>query len=208
MLYFYPKKLVDPHDIEIQRQVCKGAIVSKPFILITFLYAYARRKLWKMWRRIECNNFGRVTYCDTDSLAVVQNVDITTMLSEHIGLQMGQLEVLINNANMVVVHPKVYAMRNNEIERIRAKGMDRRGQLFILSDTVNNMKLINGLKQEGWTHARNAYNSLSKKSTHKNFSYDVILKVFKGMIAVSVYWYFKRYKDVIHKVYSVKVLKR
>ena len=212
VLFFYPKKLTDPQEIKVQREVCKGAVGSKPIILTMFIYAYARAKLWRMWRHVEDNDWGTVVYCDTDSLAVAAGrtaegkvINISSKLREYIGTQMGDLDVVMRDASMVVVSPKVYAMRDKAgVERVRAKGMRRKGTFYLVEP--GGAKLIREMRNMTWVDMRRAYHNHDGIET-VDLSYDTLVKVLGGYSLMSVYWYFTRDKGVVHKRYSMRVIK-
>ena len=205
MLFFYPKK-VAPQDMSMQRQICRGAVGSKPVILTMFIYAYARAKLWRMWKHVESSNVGTVVYCDTDSLAVAASslgdkrlVNVGLRLREFTGNAMGDLEVVVHNADMVVVSPKVYAMRTRDrVERVRVKGVSRKSRLYLLEPGSEMHKSCRD-------SARQLHKGL-EDVPQVELCYDTVEKVLRGYALVSAYWYFAKAKGVVHKRYSVRVV--
>jgi hypothetical protein len=212
ILYFIPKKLEGNHNIKMQSQICKGAMSSKPIILTMFIYAYSRAKLWRTWRHIENNKLGTVTYCDTDSLAVVARcvdrnryINITASLKEYIGSEMGQLEVVMTNARMSVISPKVYAMRDRSgMERVRVRNVSARDVLYLLPP--GSEREIATLRDGGWYQARSLHLSPYEK-LRVSLCYDNISSLLKGNTILVVHWYFTRVDGQVQKRYTTMVLR-
>jgi hypothetical protein len=220
LLYFLPKKLTNEHDIEMQHQICKGAMSSKPVILTMFIYAYARRKLWSMWRRIEINNWGIVIYCDTDSLAVVSSkynnkiVNVSSRLKEHVGNKMGDLEVVMRNGDMAIISPKVYAMRTshnvqgdrlNEIqERVRVRSVNKRDVLYLIDP--NTEWMIKDIRAMGWIKARELHEN-PMENFRVPLCYDTILELLNGKNIMVAHWYYVRVEERLQKRYTIMILR-
>lgn len=219
ILFFYPRKLKDAHDLEIQREICKGAIGSKPVLLTMFIYAYARAKLWRMWKLIEDNGYGKVVYCDTDSLLVVpsispsssKRINLSSRLKEYIGNGMGQLEIVLYDADASVVKPKVYAMRGkrpgllNYEDRVRARGFKPSDQVVVLPDTQETKDTIAILRRSGWRGKRSKYMKLIDNRC-STLSYEHIGQLLDNHVIVSISWYMDRREDSVTKQYVVRVL--
>lgn len=213
MMYFYPKKLTKPEDIDAQREICKGAMGSKPVLLTMFIYAYARAKLWRMWKHIEGTGIGQVVYTDTDSLAVVANhisngklVNVSLRLKEHMGSSMGQLEIVFKNADMVVALPKVYAMRSkSKRERIRIKGVDAKGEILVLPKDHKTATMLQSLKNSQWIGIRDKYNELLNSGT-SGANYEAVASLLNGYVIVAVCWYFIKESNKVNKQYAIRII--
>jgi hypothetical protein len=211
LLYFMPKKLIDPKDISAQRSICKSAMGSKPIILTMFIYSYARCRLWEMWRHVENNNIGTVIYCDTDSLAIAANrrrdgklINVSLELKGYVGNDMGDLEIVMRNCNMIIASPKVYAMKDSAgIERVRAKGINKKSMLYKIGS--DSSWIISAIKDGGWDKARQLYSQPIEK-LRTTLSYESLSSLLRGYRILSVYWWYSRTDNMMKKKYGMKVL--
>jgi hypothetical protein len=126
---FKPIKLSgrDKNLVRLQNEVCKSALVHKPGILTWFVLSYARYELLRVWKIVENLEFDcRMVYCDTDSL-IFTNSDFAKFKLECLGLfgkELGQWEVEYEHAEIYVVRPKFYALKDpNGKEKVRIKGV-------------------------------------------------------------------------------------
>jgi DNA polymerase type B, organellar and viral len=215
MVFFYPKKLSNENDVKIQRQECSNAFGSKPAILTMFIYAYARAKLWRMWKHIEDNNLGKVVYCDTDSLMIVKHCDLFQHLKRFIGQSVGMLEIQRDNNSAVVISAKVYAMRGTNIEdRVRCKTISHKASCLNFStlEEVKELKLrldselLSGSVSSKWSNVREMLRFLQSKQV-TSVTYEKLLGVLHGEIMVAVYWNFEKKLDSLSKRYVTKTIK-
>lgn len=155
------------------------------------------------------SNIGIVVYCDTDSLSVAARVseggayvDVAATLSEYIGTSFGKLKPEIVDADMIVIQPKLYAMRNNQEEKVRAKGMDKKGKLQLVHrlDTGK----IKMLRELNWDGVRKLNETLTDSDTVQ-LTYATIRHLLLDYVLVSSFWYYEKTTGAPMKKYRIRI---
>jgi hypothetical protein len=231
MVFYSPLHMENVEDAAQQRRACKDGLSSKPVILTMFIYAYARAKLWRTWRRIENCKLGRIIYCDTDSLLVVKYADIINALSDIIGTETGELLVELDNAESVIIKAKMYALRVNNTSsnitsttdtsqllatRIRCKGISDKSICLIYDNQNDAMEIVNYTnmhvdniqpRDSQWHRSRCLYDYYNSQNQDENrMTYDMMLRILRGGVMINISWYFSRDGSIITKKYVVSMI--
>lgn len=197
ILELKPKKLTKSNEIEMQIKLLKECVSSRPTILTTYIYSYARYKLLDKWMEIESLG-GKVIYCDTDSL-IFNGVDINKITE--IGDGLGKWGVEYSNCDAVIYRPKVYALKKGSQEKVRIAGVNKKAYTFTVDKEVYKLYKT---ACEGYTN-EDLWNKITKHVKHYP-CYDDIYQLLRGKVIVVFDWSFYKLYVGIKKRYNIKLI--
>jgi hypothetical protein len=204
MCMFRPIKLKDKQLIEMQKELCSQAIVTRPSILTMFIYAYARQKLLNGWRTVEQDKKCKVIYCDTDSLVFTNSEYGKKILYENnmIGSNLGDWEIEKEDAECYIINPKTYAIKGNQEEyhnaKIRIKGVAN----FAYCSFEKEIEF----ESEHFKTMGDAYRALKRSNKCVGPSFNHVKGLYENKFLYIHYWHFQKNFDSVKKVYQVKTL--
>jgi hypothetical protein len=233
LAYFYPIKLTDPVDVQVQKNIAAKGLLNKPILLNFFVYGYARSMMYTSYVYIEDNKLGRVVYMDTDSFGIKKtdkdNLVWHLTANNYIGSNPGQLEVERDNCKGVFVRSKMYALKGGTgpkvvdgVDKLKLKGI-KRGSVCIVVDSfkeaedIKNMLYIPGdvlSKDFKWYNNKALY-ELEMKSKKIDpdalpYTYENLVDVLRGKVLLNIDWRINKSKDKqgITKTYITKIFKK
>lgn len=200
MCIFRPLKLTDKRLIEMQKEICSKAIISRPAILTMFIYSYARQWLLRGWNTVESTGKCKVIYCDTDSL-IFTNASHGIELMRNkgfIGKELGSWDIEYDNAECIIVKPKIYAIRqDSKDDKIRIKGVSSSAYCTFNEDTTytreTSFKTLGKIYREKYLFGEGA-------------SFEHVKKIYDGNKMYVHYWQMNKKLDGVLKTYTLKIL--
>jgi hypothetical protein len=179
---------------KMQREFCKTAITTKPWVLTMFTYSYARKKLREKWIDIEKQD-GEVLYCDTDSLYFDKCSKVTNI---KFGEELGDWEKDCWNDTGAFHSSKCYAIKS--IDKIRIKGVHSKSQVACFENAIE-LPSFNSYKD------RLKFFLEGREDQSLKLDYDKIEKLVNGYHMYAMNFYMEKNRvSGITKRYTIKYI--
>jgi hypothetical protein len=201
------RDLEEDDDIkDFMENITKSAITRRPWIINTFVYSYARKKLRDKWKELESQNY-MVIYCDTDSLIFVRPDNTPTNYTDH-SQEMGEWELEFKDKETFIAAPKSYGVRD---VKLRFKGLSfgsSMSRFFLISkSTPINLSYNNEQFKQIYLEGAEVAPGFDIQDLGNNLDFDKVKMIMYGYDLLSVRLTFEKGYSGITRLYKPRYMK-